>query len=73
LERQTALALSSAIRTCLEQCRQSEAPLTVIAETVERLRAADWHEADVLRVEAVVRKVLVGVLVVDEHDETFFD
>jgi hypothetical protein len=68
LERQSALALSTAIRTCLEDCHQATSPLSAIAETVDRLRAAGWHEADVQRVEAVCRKVLVGVLVEGEGE-----
>jgi hypothetical protein len=61
--------LSSAIRNCLEECRQAESPLPVIAATMDRLRKQDWHEADVKRVEAVVRKVLVGVLVENETQQ----
>jgi hypothetical protein len=36
---------------------------------MDRLRKQDWHEADVKRVEAVVRKVLVGVLVENETQQ----
>ncbi len=69
VERQAAAAITAAIRSCLDDCQETEAPLLAIAQTVERLRAADWNEADVRRVEAVVRKVLVSAIVEEESPQ----
>ncbi len=68
VERHSAQAITAAIQSCLDECRQSDSPLAAVAETVERLRDEGWREIDVRRVEKVVLKVLFGVLL-DEHLE----
>jgi len=71
---QSNYAIHSAIRLCLAHCRQSDEPLSSLAESLDELRDRLWREADVQTVEHGVRKVLVRIFAtryVESYEEPY--
>ena len=62
MARQSHFGINLAIRNCLAHCRQSDAPLATLSESLEELRDRLWREADVQTVEHATRRVLARLL-----------
>ena len=58
--------ITSAVRDCLARCYSGGSALGIIAEFAGDLRAAGWEESDIRQVETAVRRVLAGMMSVDE-------
>jgi hypothetical protein len=59
-------AIRAEVKACLARCYRGNTPLGVIAEYIAELRERDWSDADVRKVESAVRKVLAGMMSVDD-------
>jgi hypothetical protein len=66
VERQSPEVLAATVNSCIDECPDAEIPLAVVAATIERLKGAAWHAADIRHVELVVHKILVGLVAVDK-------
>ncbi len=58
--------IRSAIKDCLTRCYGGGTPLGIIAEFAGELRDSGWNETDIRQVELAVRRVLSGVMNIDE-------
>jgi hypothetical protein len=59
--------IQKAVKDCLARCYASGAtPLGAIAEFVAELRSRGWKEEDIRAVEKTARRVLAGVVDLDE-------
>jgi len=58
--------IRNAVKDCLARCYAGTTPLGEIAEFVAELRDTGWKEEDIRAVETTVRRVLAGVLDVDD-------
>jgi len=61
--------IRKAVGDCLTRCYVGGTPLGIIAEYVGELRQEGWPEEDIRAVETTVRRVLAGVLDLDEASE----
>jgi len=61
----TSEKIRTAVKDCLTRCYQGT-PLGVIAEFSGELRDAGWDESDIRQVETAVRRVLAGMMGIDE-------
>jgi hypothetical protein len=60
-------SIRAAVKDCLARCYRGNTPLGELAQFLGDLRAQDWSESDVRKVESAVRKVLAGVVTEDEN------
>jgi len=56
----------SAIKDCLTRCYEGGTPIGVIAEFCAELRESGWDDTDIHHVEQAVRRVLSGVMNIEE-------
>jgi hypothetical protein len=55
----TILKTMSALRECINECREAPAPLTVLEQFLEQLRADErWQDEEVRQLETTARRAL---------------
>jgi hypothetical protein len=65
----TSEKIRAAVKDCLTRCYAGHTPLGIIAEFAGGLRDAGWNEPDIRQVETAVRRVLAGVMDIDDAIE----
>src|SRR2546423_2549976 len=61
--------IRSATKDCLTRCYAGDTPLGTIAEFTCELRAAGWNESEIRHVETAVRRILAGLMSIEEATE----